>query len=434
MSLVRLEGLLFRFGPYRLTQIVVLRGAFVAASGIAAQAIPFLAMPFLTRIYDPSAFGLYTIFASLITCIGSFAPMKFDIATSVAKSTDHARSLWQASAIATVGCSTVVLIAGHLNPALLESVNISPSGSTWSVVLLASGMVAAIQFNNGWLLHAHAYIAIGCSKLLRGVAFVSFAVLLLKLGYHDRGLAFAYCSAALVAAFFSTAIAIVKGLRPLKVRGIQPTVRRYLDFPLKAALPSALDMIALTLPLLAVSRLYSLNDAAMFGLFRQGIVAPFSLIAGAFGQVLMRQVADLAASRQKIHRLVANTAVVLAGISALVVTAILLEGPSIFAFIYGSKWPEAGSIAVILIVPAGLQFVTSALSITLIALRKLNWLAYWQTTYFFAIFVLISLEPTTMRHFLYGLATVDILMSLAYLAVVAFAVAQYEAETSGALA
>jgi hypothetical protein len=42
---------------------------FIAAGGMIAQAIPFLAMSALTPLYDPSMFALYTIIASLVGCI-----------------------------------------------------------------------------------------------------------------------------------------------------------------------------------------------------------------------------------------------------------------------------------------------------------------------------------------------------------------------------
>jgi O-antigen/teichoic acid export membrane protein len=94
--------------------------------------------------------------------------------------------------------------------------------------------------------------------------------------------------------------------------------------------------------------------------FRQAITAPLSLVSAAFGHVLTRQLAELVASKQYAYRLVLNTLVVLSAISSVIAVSVLLEGPQIFRIIYGAKWPEAGSIAVILVVPAVCQFVASA--------------------------------------------------------------------------
>lgn len=391
-----------------------------------AQAIPFLAMPALTRLYDPSAFGLYTIIASLVGCIGAAAPMKFDVAVPISKTADEARSLWQISTIVTVLILALLLLIGRSSPSWLEHIDISPTGGTWPLVLVASGVVAAFQFSNAWLLYAHSYVAISLIKLVRGLSFVGFALLFFDTRLGNRGLLFGFLAAALVGAIISFVVALARGLRPFRLETIWQVFSRYSDFPLKAAVPAMLDLVALTAPLLAISRFYSLSDAAMFGLFRQAITAPLSLVSAAFGQVLTRQLAELIASKQHVYRLVLNTFVVLIGISSVIAVAVLLEGPQIFRVIYGAKWPEAGSIAIILVVPAVCQFVASALSGALIALRRLTWLAYWQISYFLFIFLLIYLEPQSIRQFLFGLAAIDVVLSLAYLVIIARAVLSYE--------
>ena len=171
-----------------LTYAVVFRGSFIAASGVAAQVIPFLAMPLFTRLYDPSAFALYTIIASLVGCIGGAAPMKFDVAIPISKTPEEARSLWQISTIITGLVLWALLLIGRGSPSWLEHINISPTGGTWPLVLAASGIAAAFQCNNAWLLYAHSYVALGFGKLARGLCFVGFAFLFFETRFGNRGL------------------------------------------------------------------------------------------------------------------------------------------------------------------------------------------------------------------------------------------------------
>lgn len=409
-----------------LTLAVVFRGSFIAASGFVAQALPFLAMPVLTRLYDPSAFGLYTIIAALVACIGGAAPMKFDVAIPISKSPDEARSLWQISTIVTVLVLFALLVIWRGSPNWVEHIQISSSGGTWPLVLAASGVAAAYQYNSAWLLYAHSYVAISLTRLARGLCFVGFAFLFLDSALGNRGLLFGFLVATLIGTISSFVVALWQGLRPFRLHGISAAFRHYSDFPFKAAIPAMLDLVALAAPLLAISRLYSINDAAMFGLFRQAITAPFSLVSTAFGQVLTRQLAELIAAKERVYRLVLNTSVVLGLISGLVAAVVLLDGPEVFRTVFGAKWAQAGSIAAILVVPAGCQFIASTLSGTLIALRSLTWLAFWQIGYFLVIFLLIYLEPPSLTHFIYGLAAVDFVLSLAYLAIIARAIWLYE--------
>jgi O-antigen/teichoic acid export membrane protein len=262
--------------------------------------------------------------------------------------------------------------------------------------------------------------------LARGLCFVAFAFLFLDTSLGNRGLLFAFLAATMAGAMFSFAAATWRGLHPFRLKQIRLVFSHYSDFPFKAAIPAMLDLVALAAPLLAISRLYSLDDAAMFGLFRQAITAPFSLMATAFGQVLTRQLAELIASKQHVYRLVLNTFVVLCTISGTIAAAVLLEGPEIFRVVYGSRWPQAGTIAAILVIPAACQFVASALSGALIALRSLAWLAFWQISYFLFVCLLIYMDPPSMMHFVYGLAAIDVILSLAYLVIIARVVLSYE--------
>jgi lipopolysaccharide exporter len=422
----RSRRLLARLTSPGLTHAVVFRGSLIAASGVIAQAIPFLAMPALTRLYDPSAFALYTIIASLVGCIGGAAPMKFDVAIPISKTPDEARALWQISTIVTVLILLLLLLIGRGSPSWLAHIDISPTGGTWPLILVASGVAAAFQFSNAWLLYAHSYAAMSLTKLARGLCFVGFALLFFDTRLGNRGLLFGFLVAIFVGTIISFVISLIRGLHPLKFERIGQVFSRYSDFPVKAAVPAMLDLVALTAPLLAISKLYSLGDAAMFGLFRQAITAPLSLMSAAFGQVLTRQLAELIASKQRVYRLVLNTFVVLSGVSSVIAVVVLLEGPEIFRIIYGAKWPQAGSIAVILIIPGVCQFVASALSGALVALRRLTWLACWQISYFLFIVLLIYLAPQSIEQFLFGLAAIDVVLSLAYLAIIARAVLSYE--------
>jgi O-antigen/teichoic acid export membrane protein len=436
-----LQGFFRRLISPGLTHAVLFRGSFIGASGIIAQAIPFLAAPVFTRLYDTSAFALYAIIATLVGCIGGAAPMKFDVAIPISKTPDEARSLWQISTMATFVVLCALLLIGRGSPDWLAHINISPTGGTWPLVLAASGIAAGFQSSNAWLLYADSYIAISIIRLVRGLSFVGFALIFfdqnlvfLDHSIGNRGLLFAFLVGTLVGAIVSFLVALVRGLRPFKVERIGQVLMRYRDFPLKAAIPALLDLVALAAPLVAISRLYTLNDAAMFGLFRQAITAPLSLISSAFGQVLTRQLAELIAFKQRVRRLVWNTFLALCGLSIVLAITVFLEGPEIFRIVYGTKWPEAGNIAVILVIPAVCQFVASALSGALVALRHLTLLACWQIAYFVAIFSLIFVEPQSMTQFLFGLATIDVVLSLAYLIVIARAISLYERSECAALA
>ncbi len=52
----------------------------VAFSGVGAQAVVFLSLPFLTRVYDTSSFGVWALIQSISILIGAFATLRYELA------------------------------------------------------------------------------------------------------------------------------------------------------------------------------------------------------------------------------------------------------------------------------------------------------------------------------------------------------------------
>ena len=61
--------------------------------GALAQLLPLLLGPFITRLFTPEAFGLYTQFATVAAALAVAASLRYEQALPLARTEDEARAL-----------------------------------------------------------------------------------------------------------------------------------------------------------------------------------------------------------------------------------------------------------------------------------------------------------------------------------------------------
>ncbi|VVE20210.1 hypothetical protein PEP31012_03110 [Pandoraea eparura] len=400
----------------------VLKGAVVLVTGNAiAQAIPFLAMPVLTRLFDAHAFALYALLFSAAGLLGGVSALRFDVAVSVAKTREDASVLWFVALYVIAAVVLLLVSAAICVPELLRRAGLDALGSAWYLVPTVGFGMAFTQLNSYWMLRAGALNGVSLVKLAQAVVFVASSLILGWQGAPLGGMMTAFCLAVLVCSIFSFTLSQRVGFpagRPTWKRCIS-VVRQFRDFPVLGALPAILDAVSLLLPLFAISTRFSVVDAGQFALVRQAVAAPLSLISAGVGQVLLRHVSDLHHRGGSVGTAIRSAGIALAAIAIPSALFLGFLGPSAFSLVFGAKWGGAGHLASVLAIPFCLRFVVSGLSTTLPALRRLGWVAIWQGAYFASIVGLVALPGLDFDRFIFGYAIVETMLYLIYAGLIA---------------
>lgn len=348
------------------------RSVSVLAGGTAAgQFIVIAASPALTRLYSPEDFGLLAVFAALLSILGVIASLRYQLAIPLPESDEEAAHVVVLGLIIVAAMSllaTVLVvffaqpIADLLNaPALSSYLWLLPLG------LLLSGIYQVFSY---WAIRVKAFTPIARTKLTQALADVT-----IKLGAYTLGpLALllgqitgqAVGTTTLGALTVRSRWSVFKAIRWHDIRG---AASRYVRFPIYDTWSGLFNTAGQQLPLILLAILFSPAIAGIYMIAHRVLDMPTRLIGSAIGSVFFSSAAN-ARHDATLAPLVTNLHAKLAHIAMPPTLILILAGPDLFEFIFGSPWRQAGNFAQWMAVWIYFQFITSPLSVLFFVLEK----------------------------------------------------------------
>ena len=345
--------------------------------GALAQLIPLLLGPVLTRLYAPTAFGVFAAFSSVVATVAVLACLRYEFALPLARDEGEARALF---VLCLWICGGVALLAVPL-AAVLHATGHLPLPRLLPLAVAAAGLLQLLVM---WATRAQVFRALAISRVLQygGAALLQVALgwWLWRRAQQPAG-ADAAWALALGPILASAAAAWV--LRPHGSHAIpqgqrvgwQQVAVRYRDFPLLNTPHAFLGALqdALAVALLVAWQ----GDAAagFWGLTLRYLKAPATLVGGAVSQALYPRLAQATpeAARQTVRQIM-----IVMGVLALILMGVLmLAGPWLFVQVFGSDWREAGYLARALAPYIAAHFVAAPLAVVTMAWQAQRWALRW---------------------------------------------------------
>ena len=338
----------------------------LVAGGAAAQALPLLLGPWLTRLYTPTEFGQFHLLAAVATNLAVVACARYEFALPLARDEAEARSLsalcrWLLLAATLLACLCGAAWAAWLGqwwPLQLPLL----VAATGAVSLATLGAMRAQRFR---ALAAGRVVQHGGAALLQGAAGT--------LGAGVPGLIGASVAATLACA----ALLWQRLPRWWQVprAELAAVARRHRDFPLLNTPHAFAGALQDTLALALIAAWQGPAAAGFWGLSLRYLKAPATLVGGAVSQALYPALAAggakgaTPAARAAVRRVMA----VLAAIALPLVLLVLVFAPWAFEAAFGAPWRAAGDLARCLALYIGLHFVASPLSVVPMAWGAQAW-------------------------------------------------------------
>jgi len=333
------------------------------AGGAAAQALPLLLGPWLTRLYTPAEFGQFHLLAAVAANLAVVACARYEFALPLARDEAEARSLsalcrWlllMATLLASLFGAGWAAWVGQWWPLQLPLL----VAATGAVSLATLGAVRAQRFR---ALAAGRVVQHGGTALLQGAAGT--------LGAGSTGLI-----GASVAATLACAALLWRRLPcwwQLPRAELAAVARRHRDFPLLNTPHAFAGALQDTLALVLIAAWQGPAAAGFWGLSLRYLKAPATLVGGAVSQALYPALAAggaTPAARAAVRRVMA----VLAAIALPLVALVLGVAPWAFEAAFGAPWRGAGELARCMAVYVGLHFVASPLSVVPMAWGAQAW-------------------------------------------------------------
>lgn len=396
---------------------------------ILAQLIPILLQPFLRRLYDPSDFGLFAIYSTLLGIIVSVGTLKYENTIMLPKKDEDAANLVAVSmffsGIIALLVAMVFLLFGD---SIISIFKLAPKIKPWLYVLpISIFLFSSYQAMNYWLIRKKEFRLSSFNKISRrgseGIVQWIVGYLLPKVGLFFGNI-------------IGDSVNFFMGFRQLKKSGFKLSslrkvkmlalTKRYKEFPLFSAFPTLLNTLSLTLPVLIVDNFYGEEVTGYFDLSRMVLALPLALISVSISQVLFQSLSDKIRERKTILPSIKQTATLLIIISVIMILAGYFLSVPVFKWIFGERWALSGEMTKWLILSYGVKFIVSPLSITFNALEKVALSSAWQFLYFLSILLLFTLKGSDLKDFIWYYMLIDVVAYVVYFIILLLQLTKYE--------
>ncbi|PLK27162.1 lipopolysaccharide biosynthesis protein [Novosphingobium sp. TH158] len=313
-----------------------------------AQVIAFAASPLLTRIYDPGAYGVFATLVGIASTLTVISSLSYEVSIPVPRGQRMAvNAIFLCLALlgASVVLTTLVLLA--FAPTIAGWLFDGQTSPAWllAIPLLLAGM-GFNQIASAAALRARAFNAISGVRIVQAGTTAACQAALFPA--DGMGLAGGMIAGQLIGARRLWRAAFPDGASEgVNLRNIGRAMSRFRRFPLFEGPFSLVNSAGNYLPPVLLVAFFGPAIGGLFALAQRVLSAPVGMVATASGQVFFAS----AAQANRDGSLGGLVAQVQNNLSRLVLPAMVLlalTGPDVFAFVFGERWRDAGTVAALM--------------------------------------------------------------------------------------
>lgn len=371
--------------------------AVLAGGTVTAQALMFLAMPALTRLYAPQELGALAAYATLLSipCIvGGFC---FERAIPLASDDVDAASLVVVSMAINTGLALMtaagIAVAGD---EILRGMNSRALGPYLWLLPVSMVLLGLAQNMTYWSMRTRTFPSLARSKVSQALGLITTQVGLGLLHAGPVGLVLGDVVGRLCGSATYGSLAWRHGrdsFAAVRPAGLRRVAWRYRKFSW-AVVPGFCAVANVQAPMLIVATCFGPADLARFALAQQLVAAPLGLLGGAIGQAFGAETArpteaDTNAPMALLRALLLKLALTGAGVWVIVAVA----APPLCGQLFGAAWREVGVIMAYIAPMFVAQFVFSPISVAVQVLERQEVLLYREFARSAALVVALLLIP-----------------------------------------
>lgn len=361
----------------------------ITLANVAAQALPVLAAPLLTRLYTPADFGTLAIFMSILSIVLAAGTARFDWSVPHARSQNSAAALIALGGIVLTVFTIVLALAWWLGRSLLPDSLQSLSTAGWLIplALLGAGMQ---QLLHAWYIRCADLAPVGHAKITQSLATTIVSLCSAYLGLWGLIMGVLAGAWAGLGHLLRHTATLPRLLHRLNAQRIIIVGRRFYKEAAWSTLASVANTASFAVIPLMLARHFNAMEVGYYMLMQRVALGPISLIGGAVSQSFWAEAAHLVHNNAAaLTRLYRRSIMRLAWIS-LPLALLALGGPFYVGPVFGdAQWAEAGWVLAASVPMLLGQTVASPLSHLTIH-RKQHWQALWDVSR--VILLMITIE------------------------------------------
>ena len=320
----------------------------VMAGTGAAQIVSIALAPIISRLFTPSDFGISGSFGAIWGIIAAGVTLEYSQAIMLPKERENALGLLAVSFSCTAAVSALTLLVCVIAPATVNG--LMKTRGIWPLALLVlATLVSGLNYaSQAWAVRIKAFKRTSASQVIRSLSGkgTSIGFGLLKLGAPGLIIANIVGEVAsglnLIQALLPDLPALKKQARPALMKKL---AKEYRDFPMYSASQNVINAISGGLPVLLLTRFFGLPIAGAYAFAVTVLTFPMGFVLSALRQVLFQKASESQHQGRSLAALYVKVTATLFAMALLPTAVILIWGPQLFAWVFGSQWYTAGELS-----------------------------------------------------------------------------------------
>lgn len=349
---------------------------------IIAQAIPLLAYPILSRLYNPEQFGVLASINSVVSIIAILCGGQYLKGILVAKTEHDAQSLVALSVLLSIAVSLLSV------PVLIIIYNSGVLGGVTSLSLLLLAPLIAVLIGiynvyNEWCVRHSYFRQVSVNKITNSGAN---AIAKVAMAFSTIGLVigelFGRTVSATMCLFHFFRKDKGKIFREVSYRDVLTAAKKYKQFPLYSLPGQFLNVFAAQIPIFVFGNHFSKQLLGQFSMAQMVLSIPISVVSLAFYDAFRQRANDIYQREGRcdaFYRKIFKYVIIGATVCCIFAMLIL---PQLFEWFLGKEWRQAGSFAVLLSPSVFIGMVNTIFTSLWIIADKLKYGLWWQVLYF----------------------------------------------------
>jgi O-antigen/teichoic acid export membrane protein len=352
-----------------------------------AQGLTILFAPIITRLYNPTDFGIMAVFTSLITWLSVVNSWGYELAIMLPRNEREASDLCLLSILISIAMAASILVLTLLFDNLIARLFPSLITRPWIYYLSPAFLMAGfLQTTSVLYSRYEAFKKVSGSKVATTGAMVGYQVGTgYFMGSNPGGLIYGFLAGQFIGCLV-LAWRIPLGWANFIRKGIFQELlylsKRYKDFPLFSSWASLLNVGTYKLPVLLMAVLFDSRVAGIITLAITVISVPISLISGSLSRVFFQKAAEQTRMKGDVGPLIRGIITRLFLFAIIPSFLLIAFARPLFELFFGELWSESGLFVQILTPLYLAMFVIAPVSTIFFVMEKQSLCLLWQLVYF----------------------------------------------------
>ncbi len=350
--------------------------------------------PLITRLYNPEAFGLLGTFMSILAIAAPLATLSYHIAIVLPKSDVDAINLAKLSAGLSFFMAVVVTVILLLTKEwIITLFNLQSIADFLLLIPLAMLFSASHQILQQWFIRKKQFKITARAMVIQSLItnfakavigwFYPIASALIILFTIDKALHATLLYLNINQSVPHTASQKLAnsnsdGEIKRQISSIKALAKQHKDFPLYRTPQIVINALSQSLPVLILANFFGSASAGFYALGKVVMGMPITLLSQSVGDVFYPRITEAAHNQEDLFRLILKATLLLTAIGFIPFASVVIFGPWLFSFIFGSEWVTAGEYAQWLALWLFFMFINRPSVVALPVISEQAWLFYYE--------------------------------------------------------